>query len=154
MAVNCRRASAPGGLSDSRSPRESVLQPPPGMRYQQLCAKTLQSNGSALRLHAAADLGVDEVSPLAVSRCRFAAILRKALSKQSGSRHCRSRFLEGAANSRKVLKTLVGERGFEPPTPWSRISFRQLWKSVEACCCNCFYIERFACRSLNASEIC
>ena len=26
-------------------------------------------------------------------------------------------------NSCKLLKIMVGERGFEPPTPWSRISF-------------------------------
>jgi hypothetical protein len=31
----------------------------------------------------------------------------------------------------KVLKLLVGERGFEPPTPWSRTSFSMLSKSVE-----------------------
>ena len=29
------------------------------------------------------------------------------------------------------LKRLVGERGFEPPTPWSRTRFRPLLKSVE-----------------------
>jgi hypothetical protein len=32
------------------------------------------------------------------------------------------------------LKQLVGERGFEPPTPWSRTRFRRLLKSVESCC--------------------
>ena len=26
---------------------------------------------------------------------------------------------------------MVGERGFEPPTPWSRTSFRHLLKAVE-----------------------
>ena len=31
----------------------------------------------------------------------------------------------------KSLKRLVGERGFEPPTPWSRTRFRILVKSVE-----------------------
>jgi hypothetical protein len=29
------------------------------------------------------------------------------------------------------LKRLVGERGFEPPTPWSRTRFQELLKSVE-----------------------
>jgi hypothetical protein len=29
------------------------------------------------------------------------------------------------------LKQLVGERGFEPPTPWSRTRFRLLLKSIE-----------------------
>ena len=31
------------------------------------------------------------------------------------------------------LKRLVGERGFEPPTPWSRTRFQSLLKSVEFC---------------------
>ena len=31
------------------------------------------------------------------------------------------------------LKRLVGERGFEPPTPWSRTRFQHLSKSVEFC---------------------
>jgi hypothetical protein len=31
------------------------------------------------------------------------------------------------------LKRLVGERGFEPPTPWSRTRFHALSKSVEFC---------------------
>jgi len=31
----------------------------------------------------------------------------------------------------KLLKRMVGERGFESPTPWSRTIFRHLLKSVE-----------------------
>ena len=31
----------------------------------------------------------------------------------------------------KCLKIMVGERGFEPPTPWSRTRFRQLMNSIE-----------------------
>jgi hypothetical protein len=31
----------------------------------------------------------------------------------------------------KLLKRLVGEREFEPPTPWSRNSFSRSLKSVE-----------------------
>jgi len=31
----------------------------------------------------------------------------------------------------KSLKILVGERGFEPPTPWSRTRFQPLGKSGE-----------------------
>jgi hypothetical protein len=38
---------------------------------------------------------------------------------------------EGAFN---VLKELVGERGFEPPTPWSRTRFQSLLKSVVIRC--------------------
>jgi len=34
----------------------------------------------------------------------------------------------------KLLKRLVGERGFEPPTPWSRTRFQALLKPVEICC--------------------
>ena len=33
----------------------------------------------------------------------------------------------------KYLKRLVGERGFEPPTPWSRTRFRRLLNSIEFC---------------------
>ena len=33
----------------------------------------------------------------------------------------------------KCLKILVGERGFEPPTPWSRTRFQSLLKAVEIC---------------------
>ena len=31
----------------------------------------------------------------------------------------------------KCLKILVGERGFEPPTPWSRTRFTRSWNSIE-----------------------
>jgi hypothetical protein len=34
----------------------------------------------------------------------------------------------------KLLKELVGERGFEPPTPWSRTRFKDLLKAVGICC--------------------
>jgi len=33
----------------------------------------------------------------------------------------------------KCLKILVGERGFEPPTPWSRTRFQLLLNSIEIC---------------------
>jgi len=39
------------------------------------------------------------------------------------------------------LKRLVGERGFEPPTPWSRTRFHYLLKLVEFCCCQLILIE-------------
>jgi len=39
---------------------------------------------------------------------------------------------------------MVGERGFEPPTPWSRTGFRQFWKFVEFYGFQLFYIERLA----------
>jgi hypothetical protein len=32
------------------------------------------------------------------------------------------------------LKRLVGERGFEPPTPWSRTRFQPLLNAMEFCC--------------------
>jgi hypothetical protein len=35
---------------------------------------------------------------------------------------------------RKYLKELVGERGFEPPPPWSRTRFQLLLKPIEICC--------------------
>jgi hypothetical protein len=33
----------------------------------------------------------------------------------------------------KCLKIMVGERGFEPPTPWSRTRFQRLLNSIETC---------------------
>jgi hypothetical protein len=42
-----------------------------------------------------------------------------------------SGFLNRGKNTCKLLILLVGERGFEPPTPWSRTRFRGLLKSVE-----------------------
>ena len=33
-----------------------------------------------------------------------------------------------------TMKILVGARGFEPPTPWSRTRFESLLKFVEFCC--------------------
>jgi hypothetical protein len=33
----------------------------------------------------------------------------------------------------KCLKIMVGERGFEPPTPWSRTRFRLLLNTTEFC---------------------
>jgi len=50
------------------------------------------------------------------------------------------------------LKRLVGERGFEPPTPWSRTRFRHLLKFVESCCLQLIAVEPFAGCSLNAVE--
>jgi len=38
---------------------------------------------------------------------------------------------------------MVGERGFEPPTPWSRTSFSELLKSIEIVSFQLFYIEWF-----------
>jgi hypothetical protein len=31
------------------------------------------------------------------------------------------------------LKRMVGERGFEPPTPWSRTRFKALLNSIDSC---------------------
>jgi hypothetical protein len=32
----------------------------------------------------------------------------------------------------ELLEKLVGERGFEPPTPWSRTRFGPLWNSIDS----------------------
>ena len=40
-------------------------------------------------------------------------------------------YQEVGFSSCKLLKYMVGERGFEPPTPWSRTSFYRLLKSIE-----------------------
>ena len=42
------------------------------------------------------------------------------------------RYFRRFQNGCILLKTLVGERGFEPPTPWSRTRFHKLLKSVES----------------------
>jgi hypothetical protein len=52
------------------------------------------------------------------------------------------------------LKRLVGERGFEPPTPWSRTRFRGLLKSIEICSLQLVDIAPVAGCSLEAVEIC
>jgi hypothetical protein len=41
------------------------------------------------------------------------------------------KYQEVGSRDRKWLKTMVGERGFEPPTPWSRTRFQLVLKSVE-----------------------
>ena len=45
----------------------------------------------------------------------------------------------------KCLKKLVGERGFEPPTPLSRTRFNQLLKCVEICRSHLIDIELVMC---------
>jgi len=52
------------------------------------------------------------------------------------------------------LKRLVGERGFEPPTPWSRTRFRHLLKSVESCCLQVIAVEPVAGWPLSLVELC
>jgi hypothetical protein len=44
------------------------------------------------------------------------------------------KYQEVGSRDRKWLKTMVGERGFEPPTPWSRTRFKTLLKFVGICC--------------------
>jgi hypothetical protein len=41
----------------------------------------------------------------------------------------------------KCLKRLVGERGFEPPTPWSRTRFQRLLNSIGLCRSQVLVIE-------------
>jgi len=54
----------------------------------------------------------------------------------------------------KCLKKLVGERGFEPPTPWSRTGFQSLLKSVGFFCFQVVRVERVARLRLRLSELC
>jgi len=53
-----------------------------------------------------------------------------------------------------IRNEMVGERGFEPPTPWSRTRFQPLLKSGGICCSEVIVIETFAGRSLNAVVLC
>ena len=48
----------------------------------------------------------------------------------------------------KCLKRLVGERGFEPPTPWSRTRFSRLLNSIEFCRPQAIGIEGVAASAL------
>jgi hypothetical protein len=54
---------------------------------------------------------------------------------------------------RKARKLLVGERGFEPPTPWSRTRFKHLLKLVEFCGFQVIAVEPVASRSWEAIEL-
>ena len=54
----------------------------------------------------------------------------------------------------KYLKTLVGERGFEPPTPWSRTRFQGLLKSVVFCGFQLLCVEYVAGYLLRPVGIC
>ena len=54
----------------------------------------------------------------------------------------------------KSLKRLVGERGFEPPTPWSRTRFQSLLNAIEFCSVQVFAVECFAARRLKTIEPC
>jgi len=48
----------------------------------------------------------------------------------------------------KCFKRLVGERGFEPPTPWSRTRFRRLLNATELCRRQVIGVEGFAATAL------
>ena len=59
----------------------------------------------------------------------------------------RLQWCDGKPETHLTLKILVGERGFEPPTPWSRTRFQALLKFVEiavipsdCCCVSCWQL--------------
>ena len=51
-------------------------------------------------------------------------------------------------------KRMVGARGFEPPTPWSRTKFQPPLKPVKFCCPQWTALESFACRVLKCLVLC
>jgi hypothetical protein len=51
-------------------------------------------------------------------------------------------------------KRLVGKRGFEPPTPWSRTRFNRLAKSIESCRRQAIGVEGFAATALLLVDLC
>jgi hypothetical protein len=51
------------------------------------------------------------------------------------------------------LKRLVGERGFEPPTPWSRTRFRRLLNSIESCRPQLIEVERVGAGRTSAIDL-
>jgi hypothetical protein len=50
----------------------------------------------------------------------------------------------GVIVCKRLILKMVGERGFEPPTPWSRTSFNRLLKSIEILSFQLLWIERLA----------
>jgi hypothetical protein len=48
---------------------------------------------------------------------------------------------------------MVGERGFEPPTPWARTRFRPILKLVEICRLYLIDFKSVASRPLKAVEL-
>ena len=56
-------------------------------------------------------------------------------------------------NRSNLLKKLVGARGFEPPTPWSRTRFQNLLNFVEICCFQVILLESVAAYLLKLIEI-
>ena len=48
---------------------------------------------------------------------------------------------------------MVGERGFEPPTPWSRTRFNHLLNLIAFCCFQVIEVESVVRRLLNAVEL-
>ncbi len=54
----------------------------------------------------------------------------------------------------KCLKIMVGERGFEPPTPWSRTRFRLLLKAIEFRRLQVIEVEYIAVASLLYDDRC
>src|SRR5713101_8163649 len=54
----------------------------------------------------------------------------------------------------KCLKRLVGERGFEPPTPWSRTRFSRLWSSIELRRSQEVVIEGVGAEALSIADVC
>ncbi len=54
----------------------------------------------------------------------------------------------------KCLKRMVGERGFEPPTPWSRTRFRRLLNSIELCRSQVIVIELVGVEPRSICDLC
>jgi hypothetical protein len=52
------------------------------------------------------------------------------------------------------LRRLVGERGFEPPTPWSRTRFQTLMEFTEFCWFQVIDMEPIAAWLLNSVDFC
>src|ERR1700680_3040720 len=71
---------------------------------------------------------------------------QETLTRASPHNKGRSGSLAGSIRKfrRKWLKRLVGERGFEPPTPWSRTRFQRLLNSIEICRPQTIDVEGFA----------
>ena len=53
----------------------------------------------------------------------------------------------------RTLKQMVGERGFEPPTPWSRTRFYRLLNPIEFCRPQEIDVERVAVRQCSIVDL-
>ena len=90
--------------------------------------------------------------PYALRRARVSVFMRVAALEHLVQNHVGWFGVPAAAvNS---WKQMVGERGFEPPTPWSRTRFQRLLNSIEFCRPQVIGVEGVAATALRPVDLC